>query len=126
MERITPVHEKYACKQYIGNDADSLEQNQDEILLEFETWFGKQIREWEFVAVTKVDNALPLIDTKHVGRVREPITEKGILLAGDYTTHPSVQGALFSAERVIDYLGIPIPDKTINATASQTNVGPVA
>ena len=48
------------------------------------------------------------------------IKEKGILLAGDYTTHPSVQGALFSAERVIKHLNIPIPDKTINATSSQT------
>ncbi|MEC7687089.1 MAG: hypothetical protein VX817_01800, partial [Candidatus Thermoplasmatota archaeon] len=104
----------------------SLKDNQDEILSEFETWFGKQVREWEFVTVTKVDNALPMIDTGHVGRVREPITEKGILLAGDYTTHPSVQGAFFSAERVLNHLGIPIPDKTINATASQTNLGPVA
>ena len=99
---------------------DSLQENQDEILSEFETWFGKQVREWEFVTVTKVDNALPLIDAEHIGRIREPITEKGILLAGDYTTHPSVQGALFSAERVIKHLNIPIPDKTINATSSQT------
>ena len=99
---------------------DFHKENQDEILLEFETWFGKEVRDWEFVTVTKVDNALPLIDIDHIGRIREPISEKGIVLAGDFTTHPSVQGALFSAERVIDHLNIPIPDKTINATSSQT------
>ncbi|MFL2941802.1 MAG: FAD-dependent oxidoreductase [Candidatus Poseidoniales archaeon] len=121
-----PFHPHLVIATVIGKDADSLQDNQDEILSEFENWFGKQVREWEFVTVTKVDNALPLIDTEHIGRIREPISEKGILLAGDYTTHPSVQGALFSAERVLDHLGIPIPDKTINATTSQTNLGPVA
>ena len=121
-----PFHPQLIIATVIGKDVDSLQENQDEILSEFENWFGKQVREWVFVTVTKVDNALPLIDTEHVGRIREPITEKGILLAGDYTTHPSVQGALFSAERVLAHLEIPIPDKTINATASQTNVGPVA
>ena len=117
---LHPFHPQLIIATVIGEDADSLKDNQDEILSEFETWFGKQVREWEFVTVTKVDNALPLIDTEHIGRIREPITEKGILLAGDYTTHPSVQGALFSAERVIKHLNIPIPDKTINATSSQT------
>ena len=117
---LHPFHPQLVIATVIGEDADSLKDNQDEILSEFETWFGKQVREWEFVTVTKVDNALPLIDTEHIGRIREPITEKGILLAGDYTTHPSVQGALFSAERVINHLNIPIPDKTINATSSQT------
>ena len=115
-----PYHPQLVIATVIGKDSDSLKDNQDEILSEFETWFGKQVREWEFVTVTKVDNALPLIDTGHTGRIREPISEKGILLAGDYTTHPSVQGALFSAERIIDHLNIPIPDKTINATSSQT------
>ena len=117
---LHPFHPQLVIATVIGEDADSLKDNQDEILSEFETWFGKQVREWEFVTVTKVNNALPLIDTEHIGRIREPITEKGILLAGDYTTHPSVQGALFSAERVIKHLNIPIPDKTINATSSQT------
>ena len=115
-----PFHPQLVIATVIGQDADSLEEDQDEILSEFETWFGEQVRAWEFVTVTKVDNALPWIDTEHIGRIREPISEKGILLAGDYTTHPSVQGALFSAERVIDYLNISIPDKTINATSSQT------
>ena len=115
-----PYHPQLVIATVIGKDSDSLKDDQDEILSEFETWFGKQVREWEFVTVTKVDNALPLIDTEHIGRIREPISEKGILLAGDYTTHPSVQGALFSAERIIDHLNIPIPDKTINATSSQT------
>ena len=115
-----PYHPQLVIATVIGKDSDTLKDNQDEILSEFETWFGKQVREWEFVTVTKVDNALPLIDTEHIGRIREPISEKGILLAGDYTTHPSVQGALFSAERIIDHLNIPIPDKTINATSSQT------
>ena len=115
-----PYHPQLVIATVIGKDSDSLKDDQDEILSEFETWFGKQVREWEFVTVTKVDNALPLIDIGHVGRIREPISEKGILLAGDYTTHPSVQGALFSAERIIDYLNIPIPDKTINATSSKT------
>ena len=121
-----PFHPQLIIATVIGKDADSLQDNQDEILSEFENWFGKQVREWEFVTVTKVDNALPIIDTNHVGRVKEPISDQEILLAGDYTTHPSVQGALFSAERVLDHLGIPIPDKTINATTSQTELGPVA
>ena len=121
-----PFHPQLIIATVIGNDVDSLQDNQDEILSEFENWFGKQVSEWEFVTVTKVDNALPIIDTNHVGRVKEPISDQEILLAGDYTTHPSVQGALFSAERVLDHLGIPIPDKTINATTSQTELGPVA
>ena len=115
-----PFHTELVIATVIGEDTDSLKDDQGVILSEFETWFGNQVRKWKFVTVTKVDNALPLIDTEHVGRTREPITEKGILLAGDYTTHPSVQGALFSAERVINHLNIPIPDKTINATSSQT------
>ena len=121
-----PFHPQLIIATVIGNDVDSLQDNQDEILSEFENWFGKQVSEWEFVTVTKVDNALPIIDINHVGRVKEPISDQEILLAGDYTTHPSVQGALFSAERVLDHLGIPIPDKTINATTSQTELGPVA
>ena len=114
-----PYHPQLVIATVVGEDADSLKENQDDILFEFETWFGKEVRDWEFVTVTKVDNALPLIDIDHIGRTREPISEKGIVLAGDFTTHPSVQGALFSAERVIDHLNIPIPDKTINATSSQ-------
>ena len=33
----------------------------------------------------------------------------GVLLAGDHTTHPSVQGTLRSAERVLEALGVPLP-----------------
>ena len=117
---LHPFHPQLVIATVIGEDADSLKDNQEEILSEFETWFGKQVREWEFVTVTKVDNALPIIDTNHIGRIHEEIESEGILIAGDHTTHPSVQGALFSAERVINHLNIPIPDKTINATSSQT------
>lgn len=121
-----PFHPQLVIATVIGDDSDSLQDNQDEILSEFGNWFGNDVRDWEFVTVTKVENALPIIGTEHIGRVREPISERGILLAGDYTTHPSVQGALFSAERVLAHLEIPIPDKTINATTFQTNLGPVA
>ena len=71
---LYPFHPQLVIATVIGEDADSLKDNQDEILSEFETWFGKQVKEWEFVTVTKVNNALPLIDTEHTGRTTEPIT----------------------------------------------------
>jgi len=44
-----------------------------------------------------------------VGRETPDVEHDGVLLAGDHRSHPSVQGALRSAERVLKHMEIPLP-----------------
>jgi len=72
------------------------------------SWFP-EASTWRHVGRTDVRHALPNIPTHHVGRDHLPVDVDGVLLAGDHTTHPSVQGTLRSAERVLEALGVPLP-----------------
>ena len=76
---------------------------------ELRTWFGESTDEWGHLATTTVRHALPQIDPTHHARFLPKIEIEGVLLAGDHRAHPSVQGTLRSAERILEHLKIPIP-----------------
>lgn len=86
-------------------EGDHMAEDVQERLL---SWFP-EASTWRFVGRTDVRHALPTIPTHHVGRDHMPVDVDGVLLAGDHTTHPSVQGTLRSAERVLEALGVPLP-----------------
>ncbi len=80
-----------------------------EATLEYLTAWFPAASTWVHAATTCVTNALPVIPVEHVGRDHLPVEQDGLLLAGDHTTHPSVQGTLRSAERVLEALGVAPP-----------------
>ena len=81
-------------------------------------WFGSTDG-WTHVASTHVPHALPIIPVEHVGRDHLPVDIDGVLVAGDHTTHPSVQGTLRSAERVLDALGVTLPRGPMDLAVTQ-------
>jgi protoporphyrinogen oxidase len=78
---------------------------------ELKGWFGRSTEQWEHVYTTTVRHALPHIDPEHHHRVLPDLELDGVLVVGDHRTHPSVQGALASAERALSHLGIPLPTR---------------
>ena len=86
-------------------------QNPDtrKVLQELEGWFGTGVHRWEPLATTVVRHALPHQPLDFVGREVPEVDHNGVLLAGDHRSHPSVQGALRSAERVLKQMEIPLP-----------------
>ena len=76
---------------------------------ELRTWFGESVDRWQHVATTTVRHALPHIDPSHHRRAQSDVEVNGVLVVGDHRTHPSVQGALRSAERALKHLNIPLP-----------------
>jgi len=88
----------------LGDQDHAAEDVQERLL----SWFP-EAASWRIVGRTDVRHALPNIPTHHVGRDHLPVDVDGVLLAGDHTTHPSVQGTLRSAERVLEALGVPLP-----------------
>jgi protoporphyrinogen oxidase len=76
---------------------------------ELKAWFGDQANGWSYVTTTTVRHALPHIHPDHHERTLPDIEIEGVVLVGDHRTHPSVQGALVSAERALEHMGIPLP-----------------
>ncbi len=76
---------------------------------ELKAWFGDEVSDWKHLTTTTVRYALPQIDPSHHARFLPEIEIDGVLLAGDHRAHPSVQGTLRSAERILEHLNIPIP-----------------
>jgi len=76
---------------------------------ELRAWFGECVDGWEPLTTTTVRHALPQTDPHHHQRMLDDVEIDGVLLAGDHRAHPSVQGTLQSAERVLRHLNIPIP-----------------
>lgn len=76
---------------------------------ELETWFGRSVHDWTALTTTTVHHALPHQAPDMVGREMPDVIQDGVLLAGDHRSHPSVQGALRSAERVLGHLNVPLP-----------------
>lgn len=76
---------------------------------ELRTWFGESVERWEHITTTTVRYALPHINPSHHRRSQDDIEVDGVLVVGDHRTHPSVQGALRSAERALKRLNIPLP-----------------
>jgi len=91
----------------VGEDAEEVDV--EAVKAELIEWFGASVNQWSLLATTTVRHALPHIDPQHHARTLPEVEIDGILLAGDHRTHPSVQGTLRSAERVLKHLDIPVP-----------------
>ncbi|MBL6733912.1 MAG: FAD-dependent oxidoreductase [Candidatus Poseidonia sp.] len=83
------------------------------VLDELVDWFGPEVRQWHHLATTTVRHALPHIDPEHHERRLPDLTIDDVLVVGDHRAHPSVQGALASAERALEQLGVPIPREVL-------------
>lgn len=85
----------------------------DAVRNELVEWFGSQVRQWDHVAGTTVRHALPHLDPEHHERRLAEVEVDGVVLVGDHRAHPSVQGALASAERALEHLGVPLPGEVL-------------
>ena len=66
-------------------------------------WFPNDFANFEQFTSTFISNALP--NSSIEGSPRIPHEVDGLLIAGDHTNHPSLHGAILSAERVIQSIG---------------------
>ena len=85
----------------------AIEPNHETIIAELSQWFGNEVYQWTHVHTSVVRFALP--QTMNDARIEANCEIDGVLVAGDYRAHPSVQGALASAEAVLEHLRIPLP-----------------
>ena len=83
----------------------------DKVLGELRQWFGEQVDRWSYAYTTTVRHALPHTDPNHHQRRVNNLTVDGVFIVGDHRAHPSVQGALASAEHLLQHLNIPLPMK---------------
>ena len=91
----------------VGEDAENVDVKS--VRGELTNWFGPSVAQWSHLTTTTVRHALPHINPAHHARTLPNLEVNGVLLAGDHRTHPSVQGTLCSAERVLEHLNIPLP-----------------
>ena len=91
----------------VGKEAET--PDADAVKSELALWFGPSVDAWTHLTTTTVRHALPHIDPNHHARELPDVAIDGVLMAGDHRTHPSVQGTLRSAERILHHLNIPIP-----------------
>lgn len=91
----------------VGEEAET--PDVDAVKSELAAWFGPSVDAWTHLTTTTVRHALPHIDPNHHARELPDVAIDGVLMAGDHRTHPSVQGTLRSAERILHHLNIPIP-----------------
>ena len=85
--------------------------NPENVLDELRQWFGEQVNRWSYAYTTTVRHALPHTDPNHHQRRMADLTIDGVFVVGDHRAHPSVQGALASAEHLLQNLNIPLPKK---------------
>tara|TARA_B100000900_G_scaffold402428_2_gene408261 strand:+ start:473 stop:1717 length:1245 start_codon:yes stop_codon:yes gene_type:complete len=102
-----PAGEHWVVATLVGAPATS--PDVESVRHELRKWFGESVSNWKHLATTTVRYALPHIDPTHHERFMSEIEIEGVLLAGDHRAHPSVQGTLRSAERILEHLKIPIP-----------------
>ena len=102
-----PGGEHWVVATLIGEPATSPDVSA--VQQELRTWFGESVDGWQHVATTTVRHALPHINPFHHQRTQSDVEVDGVLVVGDHRTHPSVQGALRSAERALKHLNIPLP-----------------
>ena len=82
------------------------------VLTELRSWFGADVDAWKYATTTTVRYALPHIDPEHHARIHPELVVDGVLVVGDHRAHPSVQGALVSAERALTHLNVPVPRRS--------------
>jgi len=102
-----PQNEHWVAATLVGEAA--LHPDEKAVQAELATWFGDQVHQWTHTVTTTVRHALPHIDPSVHERIASQLDVDGILVVGDHRTHPSVQGALASAERALAFLDIPLP-----------------
>ena len=95
----------------VGEDATN--PSNEEIQHELKSWFGQGVQSWNHVLTTTVRHALPHMDPNHHARFLSDAEVDGVFLIGDHRSHPSVQGALASAERLLERFKIPLPTKVM-------------
>ena len=102
-----PDGEHWVVATLVGEPASSPDASA--VQQELRAWFGESVDAWTHVASTTVRHALPHIDPSHHRRTQPDVEVDGVLVVGDHRAHPSVQGALRSAERALKHLNIPLP-----------------
>lgn len=102
-----PEGEHWVVATLVGEHAKAVDVQA--VKAELSAWFGDAVQQWSHLTTTTMRHALPHIDPNHHARVMPEIELNGVLLAGDHRAHPSVQGTLRSAERVLEHLNIPLP-----------------
>ena len=102
-----PQQEHWVAATLVGEAA--IHPDVNAVQAELSTWFGDQVSQWEHTVTTTVRHALPHIDPTVHQRIAPNLDVDGILVVGDHRTHPSVQGALASAEQALRTLEIPLP-----------------
>ncbi len=65
-------------------------------------WFGPGVKDWRLLGEDRIRNALPLNFPGPNESDSLATTDRRIFLAGDYTTHPSLEGALLSGRRAAE------------------------
>tara|TARA_B110000444_G_scaffold129775_1_gene122106 strand:+ start:79885 stop:81126 length:1242 start_codon:yes stop_codon:yes gene_type:complete len=103
----SPTGQHFVTATLVGEDA--INPQIDEIQKELSSWFGQDVQGWEHVLTTTVRHALPHMDPNHHARFLPDVEIDGVFLIGDHRAHPSVQGALASAERLLEQFEIPLP-----------------
>jgi len=80
----------------------SMSATTESILSHAVDWFGAGVRDWQLLGEDRIRNALPLNFPGPNETDSLATTDRRIFLAGDYTTHPSLEGALLSGRRAAD------------------------
>ena len=103
----SPTGQHFVTATLVGEDA--INPQFEEIQKELISWFGQGVQGWKHVLTTTVRHALPHMDPNHHARFLPDVEIDGVFLIGDHRAHPSVQGALASAERLLERFEIPLP-----------------
>jgi phytoene dehydrogenase-like protein len=103
----SPTGQHFVTATLVGEDA--INPQIEEIQKELISWFGQGVQGWKHVLTTTVRHALPHMDPNHHARFLPDVEVDGVFLIGDHRAHPSVQGALASAERLLERFEIPLP-----------------
>tara|TARA_B100000925_G_scaffold280071_1_gene250455 strand:+ start:844 stop:2097 length:1254 start_codon:yes stop_codon:yes gene_type:complete len=90
----------------VGEDATkqgltSKQAIEESVIKELSLWFPGQVDEWSVLEVQYIESALPEFSGKHFDNLANLTGDN---ICGDSTYHASVEGALISAQRVIDNL----------------------
>ena len=103
----SPMGQHFVTATLVGEDG--INPQVEEIQRELISWFGPGVQGWKHVLTTTVRHALPHMDPNHHARFLPDVEIDGVFLIGDHRAHPSVQGALASAERLLERFEIPLP-----------------
>lgn len=87
----------------VGSAEPPTDQLLSRILSQLQSWFGDQVRQWKHRRTVSVPFAQPNQDASLAGReLGVGPLPSGVVLAGDFTTNASIDGALFSGVRAAE------------------------